>query len=203
MPAPNLSSLEGPGRCPGSDPLTDQINRWIRSDRDLGDEVFEQVYGELRRIASAHLRRERRDPLLQTTVLVHEAYLRLSDHDRLQWRDREHFFAFAARLMRRVLVDLARRKQRDRRGGGALLVTLPDSGTPAAAESGEDLVAVHEILARLEEFDPASAAIVELRFFGGLSIPEVVKVLGVSERTIHRRWRTARAWLYEQLHGAA
>lgn len=183
--------------------LTEQINRWIREDRELGQEVFAQVYDELRRIASAHLRRERNDPLLQTTVLVHEAYLRLGAHDRLQWRDREHFFAFAARLMRRVLVDLARQRRRERRGKGAVHVTLVEPEVGGEEGASEEVLAIHEALGSLQSFDPASAAIIELRFFGGLSIPEVVRVLGVSERTVHRRWRTARAWLYDQLHGVA
>lgn len=166
--------------------------------------TFALVYGRLQRIAAGQLRRELGDAALQTASLVHETYLQLSRQPGLAWRSREHFFAFASRVMRRVLVDHARRRRRAKRGGGKDHVTLAEA-TAESAEAPEpsrdDVLAVHEALEALEAIDPDRALLVELRFFGGFSVAETATALEVSEATVQRRWRVARAWLFTALHG--
>src|SRR5687768_3026459 len=154
------------------------------------------VYDELRRVARARLRNEREGHTLQTTALVHEAYVRLVDLDRMSLRDRTHFFAMAARLMREILVDHARRKNADKRGGAAEMVRLEDA-EPAAPAATIDLLALDEALAQLADVDPRLSQVVELRFFGGLSIAETADTLTVSSATVERDWVVARAWLHQ------
>jgi len=158
------------------------------------------VYAELRRMASGYLRRENRPHTLQTTALVHEAYLRLVDQTRTDWKDRAHFLGVAAQLMRRVLVDHARTRLAAKRGGGALKVSLNDN-VGGRAEREAELLALDEVLARLAVMDPEQGRIVEMRYFSGLSVEETAEALGVSPRTVKREWRSARAWLYKELSG--
>jgi RNA polymerase sigma factor (TIGR02999 family) len=160
------------------------------------DQLLPLVYGELRRIAAAHLRRERDGHTLQPTALVHEAYLQLVGQRGLQWQSRAHFMGIAAYLMRQVLVAHARRRSAAKRAG--VLVTL-DESLAVGGDADVNILALNEALDALAQADPQRARIVELRYFGGLSIDEAAEVLGVSEATVERGWRTARAWLHREL----
>ena len=166
-------------------------------DSPTSDELLGRVYDELRRLATSYLRRERVDHTLQPTALVHEAYLRLAAQD-VSWRNREHFVSVAAQMMRRVLVDHARGHVRDKRGGG-LKLAIADMDCLAPAE-GNDLLALDEALQRLARRYPQKSRVVELRFFGGLSIEETARVLQVSDSTVERDWKFARAWLARELN---
>jgi RNA polymerase sigma-70 factor, ECF subfamily len=163
------------------------------------DALLPVVYEELRRQARRAMRREDAGHTLQPTALVHEAYLRLIDQRRAHWESRSQFFAVAAQAMRRILVDHARTRGRDKRGGGATPVTLADAD--AAVESGDavDALALDDALTRFAAIDPAKARLVELRYFGGLSIPEAAAALGISQATAGREWAVARAWLRREL----
>jgi RNA polymerase sigma-70 factor (ECF subfamily) len=161
-------------------------------------EHFTLVYDELRRLAAAALRRERADHTLQPTALVHEAFVRLAGSAGHPWADRAHFIAVAARAMRRVLVDHARGRRTLKRGNGDLLVSLDGIDVPAASTT-VDLVALDAILQRLADLDPRQARIVELRYFGGLSVDETAALLEISSRTVKREWQMARAWLEREL----
>ena len=174
------------------------LRAWGRGDLQARDELVPVVYRELRRRAGAYLRRERPDHTLQPTALVHEAYLRLTAQDRVAWQNRAHFFAIAAQMMRRVLVDHAREHQAAKRPGAHLKVLL-DDGIGAAQPPSCELMMVDEALVDLARIDPRQAQIVELRYFGGLSEQEVAAVLSVSRATVTREWQTARAWLYRRL----
>jgi len=155
------------------------------------------LYGELRRLASYYLRRERPEHTLQPTALVHEAYLRLVDQD-VQWRNRSHFFAVAAQLMRRILVDYARSHRAAKRGGVATKISL-EEGIAVSKERAGDLVALDEALNRLASIDPQQGRIIELRFFGGLTVEETAEVLGISPATVKRDWNVAKAWLSREM----
>jgi len=158
------------------------------------------VYDELRRLAHRRLAHERPGHMLQTTALVHEAYMRLVGSD-VSWEGRRHFFAIASRTMRRVLVDQARARQRSKRGGGVVAVTLRDDlHVDPESEKGLDVLAIDEALERLASFDERKARVIELHYFGGLSYEDVAKVLEISPATVHRELRTARSWLYSQLN---
>jgi RNA polymerase sigma factor (TIGR02999 family) len=163
---------------------------------DALDALLPLVYAEMRRRAASFLRRERRNHTLQATALVNEAYLRLVDQQQVRWQNRAHFFAIAAQAMRRILVDHARRRHRAKREG--VIVPLDDVEPPAASR-GVDLLALDEALDRLASRDRQQSRIVELRYFGGLSIEETAEVLGVSPATVKRDWAMARAWLHEQM----
>lgn len=169
---------------------------------DESERLFPVVYEELRRLAAAVLRRERPGHTLQPTALVHEAFLRLADVPQHRWRDRQHFVAVAARAMRRVLVDHARGRQALKRGVD-LRIPIDDIDVASAPPGGIDLVALDEALATLASLDPRQARIVELRFFGGLTVEETALVIGASERTVKRDWQMARAWLRRELARAA
>ncbi len=172
-----------------------------RADRASAEDLLPLVYDELRQLARRYLNRERPGHTLQPTALVHEAYIKLVDQSRVDWQGRTHFFAVGAKVMRNLLIDHARAKGRMKRGGGRHKVTLAEGLTPFS--NGEldvdQLLAVNECLDRLAELDPRQAKVVELRFFGGLTVPEVALILGVSQRTIEGDWTHARAWLKREL----
>jgi RNA polymerase sigma factor (TIGR02999 family) len=170
---------------------------WSEHDPAARDALIPIVYGELRRLAHHYMQGERAGHTLQTTALVNEAYLRLADLDRMQWRDRAHFFAMAATLMRRILVDHARDRARDKRGGRVVLTSIDDK--QIASASNVDVIALDEALDRLAAIDAQQARIVELRFFGGLTIEETAEALEVSPATVKREWTWVKAWLHQQL----
>jgi RNA polymerase sigma factor (TIGR02999 family) len=174
------------------------LAEWGCGDRNALDRLLPLVYAELRRIAVRHLRRERAGHTLQPTALVHEVYLRLIDQRRVDWKSRAHFFGVAARVMRRILVDHARRRGAAKRGEGLTYIPL-DAVPEPAAPTGVPLLALDQALRRLEALDPGLCTIVELRAFGGLTIDEAAHVLDVSPSTAKREWRTAKAWLAREL----
>jgi len=183
--------------------VTDLLRRWHEGDREALERLMPLVYQELHRIASRYLRHERPGHTLQSTALVHEAYVKLVDQRRVDWQNRAQFFGLAAQAMRRILVDHARARSREKRGAGAPLVAL-DAVQPVAAESNvhpADAIALDRALEKLETFDPGQARIVELRFFGGLTVEETADILGTSPSTVKREWTLARAWLYRELEG--
>jgi RNA polymerase sigma-70 factor (ECF subfamily) len=167
-------------------------------DRSALDRLMALVYDELRQIAHRHLRGERADHTLSTTALVHEAYLQLIDQKQTQWNDRAHFFAVASMAVRRILIDYARRRGAQKRGGGAQMVSLDDA-VLVPAEQAEALLALDEALTRLETLDPRMSRVVECRFFGGLTVDETAEVLAVSPSTIDRDWGKAKLWLYREM----
>jgi len=160
------------------------------------------VESELRRIAANYMRRERPGHTLQTSALVNEAYLKLVDQRQVRWQNRSHFFALASQLMRRILLDHARSQRRVKRGGDAIPLNLDDVAVMAPEKSAE-LVALDDALTRLAEFDPRKAKIVEMRFFGGLTVDEVAEALGIAPITVMLHWRLARAWLQREMRGEA
>ncbi len=162
------------------------------------DALFTRVYGELRRLAQAKLRHERDSHTLGATALVHEAYLKLVNQDRVDWTNRAHFFAVAARAMRQILIDHARRAVADKRGGRASIVTLTENGV-AQAMPNEDLLALDEALQRLRGLNERQSRVVELRFFGGMQDSDIAEVLDVSVPSVRRDWRLARAWLSTEM----
>ena len=178
--------------------ITALLGDWSRGNQNALNQLLPHVYAELRRIAARQLRSERADHTLQPTALVHEVYLRLIDQRHVDWRDRAHFFGVAAQVMRRILVDHARRHSADKRGDGIQWVSVDDAKEVAA--SGDlPLLALDHALDRLEKVDPQLAKIVELRAFGGLTIDEAAHVLKVSPSTAKREWRTAKAWLNREI----
>lgn len=178
--------------------ITQLLGRWSSGDREAAEQVLPQVYEELRRIASRQLRREKNAQTLQATAIVHEAYMRLAGQSGLAWPSRAHFFAFSAHLIRRILVDHARRRNRAKRGGLAERITLIELEA-LALERSPDLVDLDDALSHLEKVDPRKAMVVELKFFAGLTLDEVAEQLGISTETVSREWRRARAWLYTAL----
>lgn len=181
-----------------SPPATQLLIDWSNGNRDAAAGLMPLVYDELRRLARGYLQRERPDHTLQATGLVHEAYLRLVDQTTTSWQNRAHFFGVAAQLMRRILVDHARRHRRAKRGGDQTKVEFDEALAPSASRS-VDVIALDDALQDLAKLNPQHSQIVELRFFGGLTIEEVAEVLGVSQRTVQREWRMARAWLRRQI----
>jgi RNA polymerase sigma factor (TIGR02999 family) len=179
--------------------VTRMLIDWSNGDRGALEKLMPVVYAELRRQAARYLRRERTGQTLQATSLSHEAYLRLIDQRNVRWQNRAHFFAVAARLMRRVLVDHARCRHRVKRGGGMTVLPLEEALAVAAEKSTVDLLALDEALQKLEVIDGRQARIVELRFFSGLSIDEAAGVLGVSPATVKNDWNVARAWLRREI----
>jgi RNA polymerase sigma factor (TIGR02999 family) len=184
--------------------VTAALRAWRGGDPQAQEELLRLVYPELHRRAERLLARERVGHTLQPTALVHELYLRLVDQRQSSWQDRAHFFAVAARLMRRVLLDHARRHNADKRGGEVHKVPLELVGdVPGDATPTAEIEALDQALGELAALDATAAAVVELRFFGGLSVEEAATVLGSSTATVGRQWRTARAWLHARLEGAA
>ena len=176
--------------------------RWREGDRQALEELMPLVYGELRRLARHYLQRERSDHTLQSTALVHEAYLRLAGHDAPQWQNRAHFFGVAAQLMRQILVDYARSHRADKRGGSVCRIALDDA-PDRPKEVNVDVVALDDALKTLAQTDPQQCRVVELKFFAGLTIEDTSEVLGISPATVKRDWVTARAWLFRELDRSA
>jgi RNA polymerase sigma factor (TIGR02999 family) len=177
--------------------VTDLLRQATSGEPAAADRLFAAVYDELRELARRRLRGNRRNELLDTTALVHESYLRFSTAGALAPTDRAHFLGYASRVMRSVIVDFARRKSADRRGGGALHVTLHGASDLAADE--ETVLQINEALEALAKLDPRMAQVVEMRYFGGLSELEIAEALGVTDRTVRRDWEKARLWLAEAL----
>jgi len=178
--------------------LTHLLIAWRGGDAGALEQLAPLVEAELHRIARRHLAGERANHTLEATALVNEAYLRLIDWNQVEWQSRAHFFGVAAGLMRRILVDHARRRSYHKRGGGAVRVSVT-SADPAVPTPEVDVIAVDEALGKLAGFDPRKCQIVELKFFGGLSEEEIAEVLHLSLRTVQREWNLARAWLYREL----
>jgi RNA polymerase sigma factor (TIGR02999 family) len=197
-----LGGMENSSRpkAPSADTDVSALLRaWSDGDQDALQALTPIVYEELHRLARHYMRRERSGHSLQATALVNEAYMRLADYTRMQWRDRAHFFAVSAQVMRRILVDYARRHN-VKRGRGVRHVSLEDVAIVAPGEDAEtDLVALDQALIGLTRIDPRKSQIVEMRFFGGLTVEEIGEVLNVSPGTIKRDWRAAKAWLYQEL----
>jgi RNA polymerase sigma-70 factor, ECF subfamily len=183
---------------PSPGDVTALLKRLTSGDQEAQAQLVPLIYADLRRIAISRLRRERPDHTLQATALVHEAYLKLAAQESAKWQNRTQFFAVASQVMRRILVDYARGQQRTKRGGDQGRVVL-DQACAVSPGPSDELLAVDESLARLEKLDPRQARIVELRYFGGLTVDETAEVLGVSSKTVMREWKVARAWLYGDL----
>jgi RNA polymerase sigma factor (TIGR02999 family) len=179
--------------------VTRLLVAWTNGDQDALKKLMPLVYDELHRLAGRYLSRERSDHTLQSTALVHEAYLKLVDQKRVQWQNRAHFFGVAAQIIRRILVDHARTHNAEKRGGGAYKLAIDDALGVAEREKDLNLVALDEALTHLAEIDVQQSRIVELRFFGGLSIEDTAAVLGISPATVKRDWNMAKAWLYRDL----
>ena len=177
--------------------LTALLRDASEGDQNALDRLMPLVYGELRKIAASYLRQERKDHTLQPTALVHEAYLRLTHQKDVAWQNRAHFFGIAAQMMRRILVDHARKRQAAKRDASAWKVATAE--VDGGAESAPELLALDRALEELEKIDPQQAKIVELRFFGGLTVEETAEVAGISPRTVKREWRTAKAWLRREI----
>ena len=178
---------------------TELLRAWSQGDRSALDRLIPLVYEELHRLARRYMRQERPDHTLQATSLVNEAYLRLIDVNRVEWRDRAHFLAVAAQVMRRILVESARNRRRQKRGGGAVHVNLDDVQALLPDSKERDLVVLSDALSGLATFDSRMSQVVELRFFGGLTVDETADVLHVSPETVMRDWKTAKAWLLREI----
>ncbi len=183
---------------PPPEEMSQLLRDWSNGDQEALNKVMPIVYQELHRLAHHYMRRERPGHTLQTTALVNEAYMRLADYKKMRWQSRAHFFAVAAQVMRRILVEQARSKNVAKRGGGAQKISLDETAVISPGRSTE-VIAVDDALTELESWDPRKGKIVELRFFGGLSIEETAEVLKVSPTTVQREWRSAKAWLYRAI----
>jgi RNA polymerase sigma factor (TIGR02999 family) len=196
--SPDRDAMADAGGAPPAGVVTGLLRAWSQGDLEARERLMPLVYAELRRRAAAYLRRERKDHTLQPTALVHEAYLRLVGQQRVVWQNRAHFFGIAAQMMRRILVDHAKRQRRGKRFGGAVRVPLDDRvGAPPPPEC--DLLLLDQALDELAAIDPRQGQIVELRYFGGLSESEVAEVLTISRSTVTREWLIARGWLYRRV----
>ena len=182
-----------------SQELTQMLIQLSEGKSQIVDDILPLIYGELRSLANNYLRRERTDHTLQPTALVHEAYMKLIDQTQVKWQNRAHFFGIAANIMRRILVDYARKHGANKRGGAAEKIPLEEEIMIVSEGKSAELLALDEALKNLSEIDEMKSKIVELRYFGGLSVEETAEVLGVSEITVKRHWRMAKAWLYGQL----
>ena len=178
--------------------ITQLLVEWSDGNQSALDELYPLVYDELHRLARRYMSRERKGHTLQTTALINEAYVRLVDQRNVHWANRSHFFAISAQIMRRILIDHARRHGYAKRGGGAQQVSLDEAATVTSG-IGSELINLDDALKTLAEMDPRRSQVVELRYFGGLNNEEIAGVLNVSENTVTRDWNMARAWLYKQL----
>ena len=178
--------------------VTSLLEKFEPGDRPAFEQLFADVYAELRALAARYLQPERKNHTLQPTALVHEAYFKLVDQTRVDWRGRTHFLAIAAQAMRRILVDHARRRGAAKRGGNWHRIALDDN-LVIESNRDEDVLALEDALTKLKKLDPRQAQMIELRFFGGLSIAEVAKVMGISRRSVEREWTMVRAWLRQEL----
>ena len=181
--------------------ITQLLAEWSEGNQAALDQLYPLVYNELRRLAHGYLRRERKGHTLQTTALINEAYLRLVDQKHVHWANRSHFFGISAQIMRRILIDHARRYDYAKRGGGAQRISL-DEAAIVAKQRGRTLLMLDEALKSLAKIDPRRSQVVELRYFGGLNNEEIAGVLKISENTVMRDWNMARAWLYQELSGS-
>jgi RNA polymerase sigma factor (TIGR02999 family) len=185
---------------PGAGPdVTQLLVNWSRGDQAALDQLLPLVYGELRRLASAYLRRERSNHTLQSTALVHEAFLRMVSQQDVQWKNRAHFYGIAAQMIRRILVDYARSQHAEKRGAGAVKLELDEAMGVAHSAPEIDLLGLNDALDRLAALDERQSRVVELRFFAGLSIEETAEVMHLSPASIKREWQTARAWLFREM----
>ena len=187
-----MSSLDTPE-------ITQLLVAWNKGDQSALERLTPLVHGELHRLAKRYMAGERQGHILQTTALVNEAFTRLIDWRNVEWQNRAHFFGLAAQIMRRILVDYARARNREKRGGGEIQVSLSDAANVASGRT-PDLMAVDDALLTLEMLDPRQARVVELRFFAGLSLDETAEALGVSLSTVRRDWSLASAWLFRELN---
>src|ERR1019366_6176627 len=195
-----MQRMAQPGEPAGGD-ISTLLRAWSGGDQSALERLTPIVYEELRRLARRYMKRERTGHSLQTTALVNEAYVRLVDYERMQWQDRAHFFAVSAQLMRRILVEYARRHNL-KRGGGVQHVSLEEAAM-VGDDRAPDLVALDDAMNALARHDPRKVQVVEMRFFGGLSVEETAEVLKVSPVTVKRDWSTAKLWLYRELAGGA
>lgn len=184
---------------PAPEEMSQLLRDWSNGDHEALDKLMPVVYQELHRLAHHYMRNERAGHTLQTTALVNEAYMRLADYKRMRWQNRAHFFAVAAQVMRRILVENARSRNYAKRGGAAQQVELEDTAVISAGRAAE-VIAVEEALTGLESWDSRKGRIVELRFFGGLTIEETAAVMKLSPTTVQREWRSAKAWLYRAIN---
>lgn len=194
---PGTGAQREAGRTFASTDVTQLLRAWREGDKSALDKLTPLIYQDLRRLARRHFFAERADHTLQPTALVNEAYMRLVNYRRMQWQDRAHFFAVSAQLMRRILVEHARRRNQ-KRGGGVRRISLEQAPEPSCDRS-RDVIALDEALTELSRVDPRKAQVVELRYFGGLSVRETGEALGISAPTVMRDWSTAKAWLYREL----
>jgi RNA polymerase sigma factor (TIGR02999 family) len=186
---------------PDQHEITQLLAEWSDGDQSALDELYPLVYDELHRLARRYMSREKKGHTLQTTALINEAYVRLVDQKNVHWANRSHFFAISAQIMRRILIDHARRHAFAKRGGGAQQVSLEEVAV-ITRDASRELVRLDEALKSLAEMDPRRSQVVELRYFGGLNNEEIAGVLNISENTVTRDWNMARAWLYRELTGS-
>ncbi|MDM7921171.1 MAG: sigma-70 family RNA polymerase sigma factor [Pyrinomonadaceae bacterium] len=179
--------------------ITRMLIELTDGNQDVVNQILPHIYDELRRLAGSYLRKERSNHTLQPTALVHEAYMKLIDQRQVKWQNRAHFFGIAAQVMRRILMDHARKHLANKRGGDAEILPLEEEILVVSHDKSAELVALDDALQQLGEIDPQKARIVELRYFGGLSIEETAEVLAISVPTVNRHWRMAKAWLYSEL----
>ncbi|MGH9841284.1 MAG: sigma-70 family RNA polymerase sigma factor [Blastocatellia bacterium] len=179
--------------------VTQLLLAWSEGDREALEELTPLVYEELKKIAEGYLRRERADHTLQPTALAHEAYIKLIDQQHVRWQNRAHFYGIAAQAMRRILVDHARARLAGKRGSGGAVVSL-DEAVDISDERASQLLALDEALKTLAELDPQNSRVVELKYFGGMTLEETAEVLGISRATVIREWKMAKAWLYGELN---
>jgi RNA polymerase sigma factor (TIGR02999 family) len=182
-----------------SEQITVLLQEWSSGKREALDELLPLVYDELHKQARRYLRKERQDHTLQTTALIHEAYLKLIDQRNVEWQNRTHFFAIAAQMMRRILVDHARTRHRDKRGGKDVKISLEEIGFVVSKEMNVDLIALDDALNRLGAIDKQQVQVVELRYFSGLSLEETAEALSISRATAARDWAIAKSWLHREL----
>jgi RNA polymerase sigma-70 factor, ECF subfamily len=187
---------------PAQSDVTSLLSQLTEGNQEAAEKLIPLVYDELKRLARSYMRRERADHTLQTTALVHEAYLKLVRQHAINWQSRSHFFGIAAQLMRRILIDYARGHLREKRGGANVVLPLNEA-LVFSPEHSEELVRIDEALERLSKLDSRQGQIVELRFFGGLSVDETAQFLGISPRTVKRDWAMAKAWLHGELRPKA